>query len=284
LHGYGFEDQYEVTSSIQDQATLNLANEFTGRVALVTGGGSGIGRAIARRWARAGGTVAVLGRRQEALDDTVRLITREGGRAEAVVCDVRDHAAVAAAVDALVEGHGRVDALVNNAAGTFVVPSEDLTPGGWKAVTDIVLNGSFYCTHAVARHMLAQGGGTILNVIASYAWHGHPGTVHSAAAKGGVVAMTRTLAVEWGGRGVRVNCIAPGPTETEGAGAVLWGNAQARTEVLSGVPAGRFASPEEIAESAAFLLGDRAGYITGEVMVVDGGQWLGKSIYTDSRG
>lgn len=262
--------------------TPDWSDEFSGRVALVTGGGSGIGRAIAYRWAAAGGTVAVLGRRQAALDDTVAAIAARGGTAEAVVCDVRDHAGVAAAVDALVDRHGRVDALVNNAAGNFVVPSEDLSPGGWKAVTDIVLNGTYFCTHAAAQHMLAAGRGTIVNVIASYAWHGHPGTVHSAAAKGGVVAMTRTLAVEWGPRGVRVNCIAPGPTETEGAGAALWGDPQARRDVLASVPAGRFASPEEIAESAAFLLSDRAGYVTGDVLVADGGQWLGKSIYTDS--
>lgn len=263
-------------------ATLDTSTEFSGRVALITGGGSGIGRAIAQRWSLAGGVAAVLGRRKEALDETVDLITAAGGRAEAVVCDVRDHEAVAAAVEGLVAGHGRLDALVNNAAGNFVVPSEELSPGGWKAVTDIVLNGTYYCTHAAARHMLAHGGGTVLNIIAGYAWHGHPGTVHSAAAKGGVVAMTRTLAVEWGARGVRVNCLAPGPTETAGAGAALWGTEQARRDVLASVPANRFAEPAEIAESAAFLLSDRAGYITGEVLVADGGQWLGKSIYTDS--
>jgi NAD(P)-dependent dehydrogenase (short-subunit alcohol dehydrogenase family) len=263
-------------------ATLDTSTEFSGRVALITGGGSGIGRAIAQRWSLAGGVAAVLGRRKEALDETVDLITAAGGRAEAVVCDVRDHEAVAAAVEGLVAGHGRLDALVNNAAGNFVVPSEELSPGGWKAVTDIVLNGTYYCTHAATRHMLAHGGGTVLNIIAGYAWHGHPGTVHSAAAKGGVVAMTRTLAVEWGARGVRVNCLAPGPTETAGAGAALWGTEQARRDVLASVPANRFAEPAEIAESAAFLLSDRAGYITGEVLVADGGQWLGKSIYTDS--
>lgn len=261
----------------------DITREFAGRVALVTGGGSGIGRAIAQRWALAGGVVAVLGRRAEALDETVALIADAGGQAEALVCDVRDHEKVAATVDALADRHGRLDALVNNAAGNFVVPSEDLSPGGWKAVTDIVLNGSYYCTHAAARHMLARGSGAILNIIASYAWHGHPGTVHSAAAKGGVVAMTRTLAVEWGARGVRVNCLAPGPTETAGAGAALWGTDDARRDVLASVPANRFAAPAEIAESAAYLLSDRAGYVTGEVLVADGGQWLGKSVYTDSR-
>ncbi|MGW5150559.1 SDR family oxidoreductase [Rhodococcus koreensis] len=261
----------------------NTADEFRGRVAVVTGGGSGIGRAVAMRWAAAGGTVVVFGRRQNALEDTVRAAERVGGKAEAVVCDVRDSDAVNAAIDGVVDRYGRLDALVNNAAGNFVAPSEDLTPGGWKAVVDIVLNGTFYCTRAAGRHMLATGRGTILNTIASYAWHGHPGTVHSAAAKAGVVAMTRTLAVEWGGRGVRINCIAPGPTETEGAGAALWPTEQDRARVLSSVTAARFTTPQEVAESAAFLLSDRSGYVTGEVLVTDGGQWLGKSVYTDSR-
>lgn len=261
----------------------DIRNEFDQRVAVVTGGGSGIGRAIAQRYAAAGGKVVVLGRREEPLRETVALIEAAGGRADFASCDVRDPARVAEVIDSVAASEGRIDALVNNAAGNFVSPGENLTPNGWKAVIDIVLNGSFYATHAAAQHMLAAGSGSILNVIASYAWHGHPGTVHSAAAKGGIVAMTRTLAVEWAARGVRVNCIAPGPTETEGAGKALWGSDEARARVQGGVPAGRFARPEEIAESASFLMSDRADYITGEVLVVDGGQWLGKSVYTDER-
>ncbi|WP_125609895.1 SDR family oxidoreductase [Specibacter cremeus] len=261
----------------------NLANEFDGRVAVITGGGSGIGRAVARRYGAAGGKIVVLGRREEPLAETVELIRAAGGAADYVSCDVRDASGVAEAIDGVVAREGRIDALVNNAAGNFVTPGENLSPNGWKAVIDIVLNGSFYATHAAAQHMLSAGTGSILNVIATYAWHGHPGTVHSAAAKGGIVAMTRTLAVEWAARGVRVNCIAPGPTETEGAGKALWGTDAARARVQGGVPAGRFASPEEIAESASFLMSDRADYITGEVLVVDGGQWLGKSVYTDER-
>ncbi|WP_315914818.1 SDR family oxidoreductase [Arthrobacter sp. lap29] len=261
----------------------DIREEFAGKIAVVTGGGSGIGRAIAARYAAAGGKVVVIGRREEPLQETVRLITDAGGSADYISCDVRDAQGMADAINSVVEREGRIDALVNNAAGNFIVPGEDLSPNGWKAVIDIVLNGTFYATHAAAQHMLAAGSGSILNVIASYAWHGHPGTVHSAAAKGGIVAMTRTLAVEWAARGVRVNCIAPGPTETEGAGAALWGTESAREKVLSGVPAGRFASPAEIAESANYLLSPRADYVTGEVMVVDGGQWLGKSVYTDER-
>lgn len=263
----------------------SLLAEFTGKVALVTGGGSGIGRAIALRYAAAGGDVVVLGRRAEPLEETARMAEKYGVNASVATCDVRDPDAVTAAVDGVVADHGRLDALVNNAAGNFVLPAEDLSPNGWRAVVDIVLNGTFYCTRAAAQHMLPAGRGAILNVIASYAWHGHPGTVHSAAAKGGVLAMTRTLASEWGSRGVRVNCISPGPTETAGAGAALWPTEQDRTRVLGSVPAGRFTTAEEVAESAAFLLDDaRAGYVTGDVLSVDGGQWLGKAVYADSNG
>lgn len=262
---------------------IEQSGEFAGKVALVTGGGSGIGRAIAVRYAAGGGDVVVLGRRTEPLEETVRLAEKHGVRAGFASCDVRDADAVTAAVDGVVADLGRIDALVNNAAGNFVCPAEDLSPGGWRAVVDIVLNGSFYASRAAAQHMLAQGEGSILNVIASYAWHGHPGTVHSAAAKGGILAMTRTLASEWGSRGVRVNCISPGPTETEGAGAALWPTEEDRTRVLASVPAARFTTPEEVAESAAFLLDPRrAGYITGDVLSVDGGQWLGKVVYADS--
>lgn len=262
---------------------IEQSTEFQGKVALVTGGGSGIGRAIALRYAAGGGDVVVLGRRVEPLEETARMAEKYGVQAGIVSCDVRDADAVTAAVDGVVADHGRIDSLVNNAAGNFICAAEDLSPGGWRAVVDIVLNGSFYATRAAAQHMLPAGRGSILNVIASYAWHGHPGTVHSAAAKGGILAMTRTLAAEWGARGVRVNCISPGPTETEGAGAALWPTAEDRARVLASVPAGRFTTPEEVAESAAFLLDDRrAGYLTGDVLSVDGGQWLGKAVYSDS--
>lgn len=255
---------------------------FAGRVAIVTGGGSGIGQAVALAYARRGGTVVVLGRGQDKLDATAALAAKAGlPPVGTAAVDVRDAQAVALAVDEIAQRHGRIDALVNNAAGNFVIPAENLSPNGWRAVVDIVLNGTFYVTRAAAPHMLAAGRGSIVNVIASYAWHGHPGTVHSAAAKGGVLAMTRTLAAEWAGRGVRVNCVAPGPTETAGASAALWATAADRARVLESVPARRFATPDEIAQATLFLLEDRSSYVTGDTLTIDGGQWLGRPVYGD---
>jgi NAD(P)-dependent dehydrogenase (short-subunit alcohol dehydrogenase family) len=253
---------------------------FTDRTFIVTGGGSGIGRAIALALGEAGARVAVAGRTAERLEETVALLAKQGAQGLAVPTDVRDPAAVDALVETTVRHFGSVEGLVNNAAGNFVSPGIDLSPNGWKAVIDIVLNGSFLCTRAVARQLREQGtGGSILSVIATYAWHGHPGTVHSAAAKAGVLAMTRTLAVELAPLGIRLNCIAPGPTETEGAGAALWADDNARAQVLATVPAGRFADPAEVADASLFLLGDRSSYLTGECLTLDGGQWLGKQIY-----
>ncbi|WP_405561646.1 SDR family oxidoreductase [Streptomyces sp. NBC_01180] len=254
--------------------------EFSDRTYIVTGGGSGIGRAVALALSDRGAQVVVAGRTPERLAETVVLAEKKGGRALAVPTDVRDPEAVDALVTAAVAHFGQVDGLVNNAAGNFVVPGIDMSPNGWRAVVDIVLNGSYYCTRAVARRLREQGtGGSVLSVIASYAWHGHPGTVHSAAAKAGVLAMTRTLAVELAPLGIRLNCVAPGPTETEGAGAALWATDEARAGVLETVPAGRFADPAEIAEASLFLLGDKAAYVTGECLTLDGGQWLGKQVY-----
>ena len=182
---------------------------------------------------------------------------------------------VDALVAAAVERFGRLDVLVNDAAGNFVVRAEDLSPNGWRAVTSIVLDGGFLCARAAGRQMIAQGdGGAILSVIASYAWTGGPGTVHSAAAKAGLLAMTRTLAVEWAPHRIRVNTICPGPTATEGAGAALWPTPEDEARVAASVPAGRLATVEEIAWWTAALCSRHAGYITGENLTIDGGHWL----------
>jgi NAD(P)-dependent dehydrogenase (short-subunit alcohol dehydrogenase family) len=251
-----------------------------GRVAVVTGGGSGLGRALALELARLGAGVTVAGRRPEPLAETVRLVEERGGRALAQPTDVREPEAVDALVERTVSDLGRLDVLVNNAAGNFVARAEDLSPNGWRAVVGIVLDGTFLCSRAAGRRMIEQGdGGAILSVIASYAWTGGPGTVHSAAAKAGVQALTRTLAVEWARHGIRVNCICPGPTDTEGAGAALWPSEEDRARVAATVPLGRLATPEEVAAWGAALLSPHAGYITGETLTIDGGHWLEQESY-----
>src|SRR4051812_36388670 len=239
-----------------------------------------MGRAMALEFARLGAAVTVAGRRQEPLAETVGMIEAAGGRALAQSTDVRQPEAVESLMDATVERFGRIDALVNNAAGNFVARAEDLSPNGWRAVVSIVLDGSFLCARAAGRRMIEQGtGGAIVSVIASYAWTGGPGTIHSAAAKAGVLAMTRTLAVEWAPYRIRANCICPGPADTEGAGAALWPTEEDRRRVAASVPAGRLATPEEVAWWATALCSPFADYITGETLTIDGGHWLEQESY-----
>src|SRR5438067_441299 len=248
---------------------------FENRRGIITGGGTGIGFAIARELARLGAEVILASRKEEHLSPAVDQIRNAGGKAEFHILDVRD----AASVEAMAAKFGAVDFLVNNAAGNFIVPSDQLTVNGWNSVIGIVLNGTFYCTSAVGKRMIAAKRGSILNIIANYAWTGAPGVVHSASAKAGVLAMTQTLAVEWARHKIRVNAIAPGPVHTEGASKRLFPNEMIEEGIRKTIPLRRFANLEEVSNAASYLLFDYASYVTGETLVIDGGQWLSGADY-----
>jgi NAD(P)-dependent dehydrogenase (short-subunit alcohol dehydrogenase family) len=251
-----------------------------GQTAIVTGGGTGIGLAIARTLGRLGARVVVASRSAAHLDAGTRAVEDSGADALGVTVDVRDPAQVDAMVAQAVARFGRVDILVNNAAGNFICRAEDLSPNGWNAVIGIVLNGSFYCSRAVGRHMISRGGGgSIVSILANYAWTGSPGTIHSASAKAGVMAMTQTLAAEWGPHGIRVNAVAPGPVESAGAARQLWSTPQAVATITASVPLKRWGRAEEVADAVAFLVSPHAAYITGETLTVDGGQWLNRGTF-----
>ena len=246
-----------------------------GRTALITGGGTGIGLEIATVYARLGAAVMLVGRNEERVQDAAEGLNREGGQAAASKCDVRNYDEVKNAVDATVARFGSLDILVNNAAGNFVCPSAELSPNGFRTVIDIDLNGTFYGCHAAYPHLKAsRHGGSIISIITMLGVTGWPGAVHAASAKGGILSLSRTLAVEWGGDGIRVNTISPGPIgDTEGVRRMYIesgkGDLAAKKTAL-----GRFGRKADIANAAVFLGSDLANYVTGENLIVDGGRWL----------
>jgi len=254
---------------------------FAGKVALVTGGGTGLGLEISRGLLRLGASAVVVASRDPGHHQTIANEAREfGGVVDTISLDVREYDRVHEAFRAAADRHGGLDIVVNNAAGNFVVPSLRLRAKGWRAVIDIALSGTFFGCQAAGRIMEKAGtGGAIVNIAATYAWTGMPGVVHSAAAKAGVVAVTRTLGAEWAPYGIRVNAVAPGPFESSGAEANLWPTEEARKAVLDSIPAGRFATAREVADSVLYLASPMAGYVTGECLVVDGGHWLGKGLH-----
>lgn len=248
-----------------------------GRTVFLTGGGTGLGRSMALRFAELGARMFLVGRREEPLRETCEEIRRLGGAAAFTTCDVRDYAAVEAAVAQAEQRFGEIDALINNAAGNFIARTEKLSPNAFNAVVGIVLNGSFHCTQAIAKRWIAQKrSGNILNMVTTYAAAncGSGFVVPSACAKAGVLAMTTSLAVEWAKYRIRVNAIAPGPFPTEGAWSRLMPSKQFEEDSKESHPMKRFGRHEELANLAAFLLSDMAEYINGECVVIDGGQWL----------
>lgn len=246
-----------------------------GKRILITGGGTGLGKAAAQRFLELGGEVYICGRRQEVLTATERELDQlTGGKIHAYGCDVRDPAAVEQMIDKI-WADGALDVLMNNAAGNFLARTEELSLGAFQSVIGIVLLGSLHTTMACGRRWLAAGHkGVVLNITTTYTTTGSAYVVPSAVAKAGVQALTRSLAVEWGDRGIRMNAIAPGPIPTEGAFSRLLPRAELEVDAKKRNPLGRFGTTEEFANLAAFLISDGSGYINGEVVTMDGGEWL----------
>ena len=247
---------------------------FEGKTVLVTGGGTGLGKAIAVEFARLGAAVAVLSRKPEHLAAGVAAIEAAGARGLAVQADIRQPEAVTAAFDKIESLLSLPEVLVNNAAGNFPVPAEDLSPNGWRTVVDIVLNGTFVCSREFGRRHIAAGTpGSILNIGASYAWTGGPGFAHSSAAKAGVKNLTETLAVEWAPYGIRVNGLVPGLFPHEDEVAAIRAVPERGKQEDARSPAGRVGRPRELGWAATFLASPFAAYVTGHTMVVDGANW-----------
>ena len=252
--------------------TVFAPNLLAGRAALVTGGGSGIGAGIARTLSRQGARVALLGRTQSKLDAVAADVRAAGGEALALAADVRDYAAVEAAVNRTAETFGRLDIVVNSAAGNFLAPAASLSANGFRAVIDIDLCGTFNVSRAAFAH-LAKGGGNIVSITATQAEVATPLQCHAGAAKAGIEKLTRDLALEWARSGIRVNAVAPGPVEgTEGVRRLAPGDADAM--VRKRVPLGRFATIDEVAEAVLFLVSPAGAYMTGATILLDGGTSL----------
>lgn len=246
-----------------------------GKSIIVTGGGTGLGKSMATRFAELGADLVITSRRQNVIDETAEGLRQYGGKVLAISCDVRDPDQVQNMVDHTVNEFGKIDILLNNAAGNFISPTEDLSPNAFKTVVDIVLNGTFNCTQAAGKVMRKNKGGVILNIVTTYAWTGSGYVVPSACAKAGVLAMTRSLAVEWAKYGIRTVAIAPGPFPTEGAWSRLAPPGLGiKKKMINRIPLKRVGEHHELANLASYLVSDQAGYINGEVVTIDGGEWL----------
>ncbi len=251
------------------------ADLLRGKKVLVTGGGTGLGKSMGRRFLELGAELVICGRREAVLEETLAEFEAEfPGRSTAHVCDIRDAEAVDAMVGEIWQARP-LDVLVNNAAGNFLARSESLSPRAVDAVVRIVLHGTANVTLSCGRRWLADGlKASVLSIVTSYAWTGSPYVLPSAMAKAGVLAMTRSLACEWGGRGIRFNAIAPGPFPTEGAWRRLVPSDELEQAWLNKIPLHRYGEHAELANLAAYLVADGSAYVNGELVTIDGGEWI----------
>jgi len=246
-----------------------------GKKIVVTGGGTGLGKSMATRFAELGADLVITSRRQNVIDETAKALREHGGKVLAISCDVRDTEQVESMVEQTVSEFGTIDILLNNAAGNFISPTENLSSNAFKTIVDIVLNGTFHCTQAVGKVMREKKSGVILNIVTTYAWTGSGYVVPSACAKAGVLAMTRSLAVEWAKYGIRTVAIAPGPFPTKGAWSRLAPPGLGiEKKMTNRIPLKRVGEHIELANLATYLISDQAAYINGEVVTIDGGEWL----------
>jgi len=253
---------------------------YLGKTVLITGGGTGLGKAMAVEFGRLGASVVIASRSSTHHEAGVRAVEAVGGKAIAVEVDVRDAAAVAKAFDAATDAFGGVDVLVNNAAGNFAVPAADLSPNGWRAVTGIVLDGTFFCSTEFARRRIAAGlPGAILNILVAYTSGGAPGHAHSAAAKAGVLSLTSSLAVEWAPEGIRVNALSPGifPHEDHSPD-MLKQRPEGYHAEWKRIPALRTGQTHELGWAATYLCSPYAAYVTGIDFTMDGAERLRRSL------
>lgn len=247
------------------------------KIIIVTGGGSGLGKAMSKYFLELGAKVAISSRNLEKLKNTAQELENEtGGEVLPISCDIPHYDEVEAMKNAVIERFGKIDILVNNAAGNFISPTERLSPNAFDVIIDIVLKGTKNCTLAVGKHWINQKErGTVLNIVTTYSWTGSGYVVPSACAKAGVLAMTRSLAVEWAKYGIRFNAIAPGPFPTKGAwDRLLPGNLKEQFDMTKKIPLGRVGVHQELANLAAYLVSDFSAFINGEVVTIDGGEWL----------
>lgn len=251
---------------------------LSGKVIVVTGGGTGLGRAMSTMFSQLGATVVITSRKLEVLQATAEEISKEtGNQVHAMACDVRNYHEVEQVRDECLEKLGKVDVLVNNAAGNFISPTENLSARAFDTIVNIVLRGTSNCTLAFGKQWIESGqeSAVVLNIVTTYAWTGSGYVVPSAAAKAGVLAMTRSLAVEWAKHGIRHVAIAPGPFPTKGAWErLLPGDLADKFDMKKKVPLGRVGEQPELANLASYLISDFAAYINGEVITIDGGEWL----------